>query len=240
MYSVITKKLRADIHRDLSPRRGPVIVYTDSKGYNVGRHVRHTNPLEDDIVWRCQEGMRTEVGVAWLNDELEELWTGYGNVHVYFWCGTCDLTFKSGRFIYLSSTYQRDCQRLIRQLHLLANCAYRKGLPLTLLEIPIFSITEFNTTAGRKFPYCFYDQDKKFVREIEKINVVIREINDTNYKVSPQISLDLQRHTSNVRIGRQRQYYYNYKLYRDGIHPRPLLRRLWLRKLSLIVKKGCL
>ena len=48
----------ADIHRDLPPRRGTVIVYTDEKGYHVGRHVRQTNLLEDGIVWRCQEGMR--------------------------------------------------------------------------------------------------------------------------------------------------------------------------------------
>ena len=173
-------------------RRGTVIIYTDCKGYSVGKHVRADNQLEDSIVWRCQEGLTFNVGVEWLQDELPYLRNTYGRtLHVYFWLGTCNLTTKSGRYIHLKSTYVADSRRLITRLHLLSNFAYREGLSLTLLEIPVFSLEKFNEYAGHNFSYHFRDQDRHLCEQINIIKEEIRELNSISYKVSPQFSLDL-------------------------------------------------
>ena len=138
-----------------------------------------------------------------------------------------------------SPSFRMDADRLFRKLYLLSSYAYRQRLPLTLLEVPIFSLREYNQSVGHHHPHLFVDQDNHLHREINRINETIREFNTISYKVSPQLSLDLERNRTNVFHGR-RQYYHNYKLYRDEIHPKSLLGKLWLRKLSIMVKKGCL
>ena len=230
-----------NINDDLPRRTGTVVLYTDSKGFSVGRHVNNQKPLEAGIVWRCREGLKTELGIEWFKDELHTLRENYarhGEIHIYFWLGTCDLTIKSGRYIFLSSTFRSYADRLIRRLNLLSNYCFRQNLPLTLLEIPIFSLREYNISVGHHFPHLFQDQDYHLRIEIERINEAIREINTSSHKVSPKFSLDLQRNRPSAgQTGRQ--YYTNYKLYRDGIHPKSDLARLWLRKLSIKVKRDC-
>ena len=213
------------------------MIYTDSKGYSVGRHVDRNNQLEDSIVWRCQEGLKFKTGFDWLKEDINDLKDRYGTIHIYFWLGTCDLTSKYGRYIHLNSNYVNDRRRLIRQINLLANFCYRESVELTILEIPLYSIRRYNEKAGHNFPDLCADQDEHLAQQLEIINQEIREINDINYKVSPRFTLDIERNRSNN--WSQRRYYHNFNLYRDGIHPSKPLAKLWLRKLSLMVKKDC-
>ena len=185
--------------------------------------------------------MRTEVGIDWFKEDLPNLrstYSRYGDIYVYFWLGTCDLTYKPGRYIYLNSAYHSDANRLIRNLYVLSNYALRQNISLTLLETPIFSIREYNLSVGHQHPHLFLDQDYHLRCELERINEAVREINAANNRHSPKFSLDLQRNRPSAGP-RRRQYYTNYKLYRDGIHPKTELSKLWLRKIAMLVKSDC-
>ena len=44
-----------DLNDILPQQKGTVVIYIDSKGYSVGRHVDPRKPLEENTVWRCHE-----------------------------------------------------------------------------------------------------------------------------------------------------------------------------------------
>ena len=132
-----------DLNDNLPQRRGTVVIYTDSNDYSVGRHVDPRKPLGENIVWRCQEGLKTEPGIVWFKGEFNNL---------YIWLGTCDLT---SRYIFLCSDYRRAADKLIRQLYLLSKFTHKQNFPLTLLEIPIFSLCQYNLSEGHHHPAPF-------------------------------------------------------------------------------------
>lgn len=74
---------------------------TDSKG----RYLRelYNSDIEREIIWWDYSGRTTSKGYSWLVDNLDRQITHLGNVHVYIWLGTCDLTTYDHSFISLSS-----------------------------------------------------------------------------------------------------------------------------------------
>ena len=129
---------------------------------------------------------------------------------------------------------------MTREINLLPNYCYRERVPLIISEIPIYSISKYNSVAGHNFPELFSDQDIHLSEQLSISNQEIQDINDISFTgFSTFLPGLLLRNRSNVRLRRQRTYYYNFNLYGDGVHPKTLLANLWLMKLALMVKRDC-
>ena len=112
-------------------------------------------------------------------------------------------------------------------------------------EIPVYSIKEYNKNKGHTDPGTFTKQDI-LANQIYLVNETIRHLNQQLNTHSPNFSFFLQaRKQITKKRHRQRKQktvvlqYYNYKLYRDGIHPGQNLARVWLTELGNIIKLDC-
>ena len=71
-----------------------------------------------------------------------------------------------------------------------------------------------------------------------QIDIVNHYINDTNrvlHSYTPYFSEDLVHSKRNSRYSLRTKYKYKFTLYTDGIHPKPLLAKLWLARMCRLV-----
>ena len=93
---------------------------------------------------------------------------------------------------------------------------------LVFLEVPIYSLKNWNEHCKHKDPSTFKDQDQQLQAQIITIHVdkEIRKLNVDLSTKSPDFSVFLKascRHRTRSR--HDTWYYYNFDLYIDGIHP---------------------
>ena len=218
--------------------------------YCNGNVVECTRPnlIEESIKWKYKGGRTAPEGSRWLRANFKQMQRKYGEIAVYFWLGTCDMTRKLGKFIRLRKDYLDYAALLLIKLEKLIKFANRYNFALTFLEIPIYSIKEYNASKGHSNPDKFVEQDKKLKYAIQGVNeeiakfiqVVNEEIAKLNTSVSthsPKFSCDLLRNCHNKR--RRTKYFHNFSLYKDGLHPKCLLSKFWVRRIAELVKEDC-
>jgi hypothetical protein len=101
-----------------------------------------------------------------------------------------------------------------------------------LLKIKLHGYT-YNLKKKHKEPEKFNDQDTQLLDAISTLNTRSKEINERLQTCSPNCSRDLYyntKHRSRTRIS------YNLNLYEDGLYLKPLLAKVWLRKLAQHIK----
>lgn len=109
------------------------------------------------------------------------------------------------------------------------------GCKITILEIPVYSIVNWNQSRRHKDPSTFSDQE-----QIYQLNGDIRRINKDLKVYSPQFSTDLQCHRKVKKEKHpENRNYYSFSLYSDGIHPGYGLSKYWLRKISDQMRRDC-
>lgn len=150
--------------------------------------------------------------------------------HFLVWLGTCDLTTKSGRYIQLRhKDSEVDVQTCLEFISKFEALFHQHNHKCTFLEIPPYTIVGWNQSKGHPDSKQFKEQDKILAHRLALINQQIRLVNEKNSVRSPRFRLDLLRtHKGN------RPNTVNYKLYKDGIHPTPLLASCWHK--SIIVQ----
>jgi hypothetical protein len=104
---------------------------------------------------------------------------------------------------------------------------------LTFLEIPHYSIVRWNTTRGHRQPEVFATQDNTLHEQTEAINQVIHTLNREQGVRSPLLTVHL-RARKQVKRGKNKptKDIINFNLLSDGIHPSPLLAKVWLKEIS--------
>ena len=148
---------------------------------------------------------------------------------VFFWFGTCELTFKQGKYIELRPdpysiveqviTKYRDVKNKI--LHLKPNAS------ISYIDCPYYSLTEWNRKKGCNNISVYQTADKELESVIDFYN---QEIKTLNIKPTPRLSQDIIR-SSKPKKAKNVKYTKNYSLYLDGVHPNNQLSKLWLHKL---------
>ena len=165
----------------IESKRKTAIVVSDSKGrylkevaHNAlldsnGNVVECTRPnlIEEGIKWKYKGGRTAPEGSRWLRANFKQMQIKYGEIAVYFWLGTCDMTRKLGEFIRLRKDYLDYAALLLIKLEKLIKFANRHNFALTFLEIPIYSIKEYNASKGHSNPDKFDEQDRK-LREVTR------------------------------------------------------------------------
>ena len=212
------KKLRKSIRHfqqieaDLPQvKRKTAVVICDSKGNYLKHHIQ--SRLEQDIVWLGHSGLSTKDGIDLFKSELPRLTRAYGRLSMYIFLGTCDITQKVGDFIVLRPNYRSIRTEVIRLHDEFAEFARLNHFDPTILEIPIYSIKEWNKYYGDPCPEVFDAKDKLIKKSLNKIHIAIRRINSRLLKHSPSFSLDLE--SSRKPSGRTERYYFNYCLMKD-------------------------
>ena len=149
-----------DLDKDLPTRKRFPIVLSDSKGNYVKPYVKS---IGRDIRWWNVRGLTTEAAVDWVIGKNDSKIRKHGPLCIYVWLGTCDLTTKSSRVVSLNRNFKKDCdETMARYERLSAYCSSREA-DIVLLEVPYFSITEYNRYLGHKNPESFQDQDEDLI-----------------------------------------------------------------------------
>ena len=213
------------------------LLLTDIKGDYLSEH--STNRIENSIVWLGGKGWTSERGLDYFTSNCDSLRATNGDFHLFVWLGTCDMTSKSRRtrYVHLNSNYSRDAAKLILNLKKFSTLASRKNFPVTILEIPVYCIREYNKYQGHSEPEIFAEQDRKLHLSIELVNKEIRKINRRNVKISPKFNSDLEFTRKNN--SKYNKYRFCFAQFKDGVHPNPLLAKYWLRKISEKVDLQC-
>ena len=218
-----------------SPKYKPILL-SDSKGMALQKCVENVSP-EQHIVFSCRPGAKTGEQYQWFYDLLESN-PVQNKYHCYVWCGTCDLTSKNGKYITLRNRNDESIERVLDTFDKFDKLCGVRHIPITFLEIPHYSIVQWNKAHGHPSPHQFTVDDKLLSDQVSMLNSEIRDYNaDNNSYPSPKFSLDLENNRKSK--GKPSQYYLNWNLYRDGLHPKDLLSQVWLQRLSSHIIRSC-
>ncbi|CAC5370325.1 unnamed protein product [Mytilus coruscus] len=237
------------LHKQLSkPEISPTntraytpVLLSDSKGIKLKNKVFSDHPVTQHIHWWCKGGETFQNRYDWLKANLSSKLTTTGNIWLYVWLGTCNLTQKDGRYISLRSTDNSTVDKCVEYIQKIINL--KKEHPsckITILEIPIYSISKYNKSLRHPSPEQFESQDKQLEEQVHTLNSYIRNINSALGVYSLQFSTDIQNHRK-VKAHKhpENRNYYNFELYSDGLHPGHTLARYWLRKISNQMSRDC-
>lgn len=155
---------------------------------------------------------------------------------------TCDLTSYNRPYIELNTNPNECVQTLINNCKKITECVQGfTSCKLTFLEVPVYSIFEWNKSQKHPDSEKFIADDISLISYIQEINDHIRYINNTLNTRSPCFSSNLHHplHKEKKKENRTARDQYNFHLLKDGIHPAPNLARVWLRMLSHKIKIDC-
>ena len=217
------------------------VVLSDSKGNWLKQQISH--PPESELKWWCKCSSKSGDSLRWLRRNIKNKIQHLGNISLYVWLGTCDLTTKNNKYISLTSFNDKIIDSVVDNfkeiIELFREYPQSK---VTILKLPIYSIQTWNQKHRHKDPTKFSEQDEFLSNQVYKINSEIRKLNKELNSHSPEFSSDLNC-SSNYKKGDNRttarRKYYNFELYADGVHPKQNLASAWLKKISVQAIRDC-
>ena len=218
--------------------RQPLLV-TSSKGFSIKRNCDLISELGYYLDIKAEAGGQFASLYPWIVKNLPYKVQQFETLVLYVWLGTCDLTFKEGKYIKLRHTTDQQAQQyLVYQINKWIQFVRKfSTVKLIFLEIPPYSITQWNSYKGHANPQIFHQDDKVLLRRICYLNEYLTEVNFQSGVQSPKFILDTLLYRK--KQGETRRSHVNYKLFKDGVHPSQLLARCWTKKLIAAVLKDC-
>ena len=133
---------------------------------------------------------------------------------------------------------QSVLQRFCGNLRGIKDICVRSGrVTLTFLQVPYYSIQNWNCAKGHPEPKSFKDNDKFLTEQIDEANRFVKTLNSSVNSYSPNLNADLSR--SRKRKKGKARYSLNLKLYKDGVHPDSKLARSWCTSVYRKIRKDC-
>lgn len=232
---------------NLSPRLENVgtlknipVVLSDSKGRYLKDQTVDKHP-ERKIVWWIHPGTTVQQNLQWLKEKAVKTFQDLGQIHItlFIWLGTCDLTFKTGKYIFLKSSDFQVVTDLCQGLRDIYTFIHQfPTVRLIFLQVPFYSIYWWNKFHNHPDPDQFLKKDDILHEQLLEVNKYIITLNEFLGQNSPDFNLDIlasrKRH-----YDLQTSYSTSFALYLDGIHPSPTLAKLWLLRLCLRLNKDC-
>lgn len=239
MHSQLQKYLDIPIH----PPRGlqkHAILISDSKGRYLRNHSDLIQQFGFQIEFQCFGGARFCDYFYWLQSNLDKKVRIFGQIVLYIFLGTCDLTGKKGRFIDLK--HEDDAVAISYMYHQIDRILnFVKHFPtvsVVFLEIPPYSIQTWNQSKGHRDPSSFLSRDLILYERICIVNDYIKSVNEQVGAISPRFKLDLYRKRKGKGASHGRTSI-NFSNYTDGVHPKSLLARCWMKRIVLLVFRDC-
>lgn len=218
------------------------VVYSDSKGQRLKNQVLH--PLEQNVVWWGDSGDTLEKAIDFLRQKLPIKIPLLGQIHLYILLGTCDLTQKDKKgYISLDPHPESRINYIIQKYVEIKDIIQEyPGSKVTFLETPVYSISIYNSNRGFHDPTQFSTQDRDLIDTISKLNARVKALNQELGVIAPNFNKSLYGNTKHKNLDRctyTQRYNYNFNLFSDGLHPTPLLSRVWLQKLVTQMRIDC-
>ncbi|MES9905327.1 MAG: hypothetical protein ABW168_21960 [Sedimenticola sp.] len=211
------------------------ILLTDSKGKYIRPHTQ-PNTTGSHIIWHHQGGRTSEDCGHWVEHNKDQLLKRHGKVHIYIWVGTCDLTHKPGKFIFLKPDQKNLVKAIKHNLNKLKERSETGKVTVSFLQIPYYTIENHNAIKGHKTPEQFREDDVTLKKSIDELNTYIDTSNCEQNSSSPKFNQDMQK--SRTRRGRT-TYSTNFKLLTDGVHPGESLAKVWLKHIESKIAREC-
>ena len=203
------------------------------------------------VEFECRKGAKFADYFYWLKRNLHQKVRRFGFISLYLFCGTCDWTnlFMSvkkwspcrSKALHWLETHQ---WQFYCKVHERSNGYYLSpGVQLShvsvvFLEIPPYSITEWNRYKRHSNPERFKSADRMLYERISIVNDYIKQINEISNVESPRFNTDLKR-ARKASGDKHRRYSLCYNEYKDGIHMTLLLSRIWMKRIVLRTIKDC-
>lgn len=238
----LLKQLERQIPAPSGERTHTPVVLSDSKGKRLEKKVG--TPNETNLKWWSKSGETTQKGYNWLKNHFKAKTRKHGQIWLYVWYGTCDLTTKNKKYIALTSETDSAIDNAAKYLTKIKELVKQyPGCKVTFLETPVYSIVEFNKDRGHKSPEDFKEQDQKLEQQVYKLNEKIRGLNKEEYTHSPLFTTDIIHNSKTIKNKKTRtsttRKTFSFWLYIDGIHPGSLLAKVWLRKITQHAVNNC-
>ena len=207
------------------------ILLSSSKGNYVKPHSDILNYVGLDVEFACKAGGTFTSQFYWLKRNLPDRVSRYQSVVVFVWLGTCDLTFKKEKYIKLRhETHEEAVGAMTSSIqNFISFSAHFPSVQLYFIEIPPYSIVEWNKYKGHPTPLDYKAQDILLDHRIILVNEFIRQVNEVRGFSSPRFRLNVTRYRKAQGGSQRRSITFN--LFKDGIHPGEILARCWMKNL---------
>lgn len=239
MHSKLQKYVDTPIRVPGRLRKQPILI-SDSKGNYLRNHSDLIEQFGYNIEFQCRGGSRFADHFNWLWYNLQNKVDKYGQIILYVFLGTCDLSLKKGKYIELRHDDDRIAvtylqHQINRFLNFVSNFP---TVSIVFLEIPPYSLQVWNQSRGHRDPSSFRSQDLVLYERISLVNEYIKCINEQLGVVSPRFNLDLLR-CRKAKGANQGRTSINFSNYKDGVHPKQLLARCWMKRIVLLIFRDC-
>ena len=204
-----------------------VIMRSDSKGRAFLSKLSYRNRI--NLVFRSGASITAPFMQAATLNKIR--YTNKPIVILFF--GTCELTQKSGKYIYVPDDIENRVlsvkENYINYKQKVINA--NPNAIVKFLECPYQSIVIWNFLKGHPHPGTFEKDQKRLEEAIKTLNIIIKEINGD--QIVTRISKD------QIYSIKKKQkapiYMKNYGLLRDGVHMNELLTKLWFKRIVRMV-----
>ena len=212
---------------------GIFTLISDSKGKSLERasySIGNIVPICSK--WWCKSGAKSKDTLNWIkvrseSDEIDE------NHTIFVWLGTCDLTSKGKNGeIRLNDRTNSAADQLINNYKQLVQILGLKTSKIIILELPYYSISIWNSKKTKTSKDIYTEEDKLLKNQIDYVNENIHQLNQERNVQAPYLNKDLLKYRSGGKKKKTSQYI-NWTHLPDGIHPAPLISRIWVLKLIL-------
>lgn len=138
--------------------RSTPVLLSDSKGVRLEQ--LHENHLP--LVFLCKSGASTKELVDLLLQKLPLLLQEYKKaITVYFWCGTCDITKKQGKYIQIRGKATDVIPAIVEELHRAKDFVLSQNCRIKFIGVPVNLVSLYNDVKGHRNPTVFLDADKE-------------------------------------------------------------------------------
>ena len=231
--STLAKALQRPIYPPGNNQIYDCFILTDSKGNYIKEYCTNNR-----IRWHCIRGGKLIDLYRWAERNIHLILQSGRPTLLIVWGGTCDLTVKSHRFInFFSGNFDERLESIKTICNKFHEICKSGLLKVTFLVTPPYSIKAWNNSKGHRDTSVFESQDKDLLNAINDLNeVIIKTNHDYGFCSSPNLPSDMR----NCRkVKGKTNYYYNFKLLSDGVHPCPTLSQVWMRRIENMINKVC-
>lgn len=227
------------------------ILLSDSKAKYLVKYKSFIEDFGYFIDFQFRGGARFVDLYYWLQRNLHHKVQQYGNIVLYIWLGTCDLTekktvfdkvgSKSKKITYIDLRHENDAfaiayvQQQIEKFRRFVSSF--PSVKIIFLEIPYYSIVQYNRHLRVTNPENYHDSDIILTERIGILNDYIREINEVSGFNTPRFNRDLNKYRKTE--GKTQRKSLNFSGYKDGIHPDVELARIWMKKIVTHMLYAC-
>lgn len=227
------------------------ILLADSKARYIKAHESLIEQFGYSVDFNFFGGARFLDYYTWLQQNLASKVEEYGQIVLYVWLGTCDLTVKQTDYQKVGHRYRKVQYIDLRHASDAFSVAYVKqqidkfrrfvsyfpSVQIVFLKIPCYSIVGYNKHLRYPQSDKFLENEYVLNERIGILNDYIKEVNSDSGFNTPRFKKDLIKYRK--RAGHEQKRKLDYSGYFDGLHPGVTLAKTWMKRIVIHMLNAC-